>query len=163
MLDHEPVEPAGPGAQFLPGELVGAGGGARADVGDPDPPPGELRPVGLRVPVRGVDEGVGDAGAVQRRMEPVAGPGEVGAGRRRPEARVDPDEQQPQRLRQEVGDGGIAEALELGTAETHASRLRVALRAPRRPVGIARAGNRDYRRIRRVRSVRSVPRRRRPS
>jgi hypothetical protein len=45
-------------------------------------------------PARGIDEFGCDAGAMQRRPEPIAGAGEMCIDRRSPESRVDADEEQ---------------------------------------------------------------------
>src|SRR5262245_65394206 len=62
--------------------------------------------------------------------------GEVRRRRRRPQPGIDPDEQQPQPGSDEIGNGGIAEALQLGPGESHgggryAVDLGAILRSPR--------------------------------
>ena len=121
MRCHERVQAGGGGGELLRGELVGAGGGTRDEVGDPDAAGVQLGEVLGLVAVGGVDQVSGEPGTVQGRVEAVAAAGEVRTGGGGPQAGVDADEQQPQRVRQQVGDGAVAELLELGLGEAHVS------------------------------------------
>ena len=65
------------------------------------------------------DVAIDDPGQPQRRIEPVARVGEVRLGGGRPESGVDAHEQEPKTGPDQIGDGRVLEAAELGLGETH--------------------------------------------
>ncbi|CVM08033.1 Uncharacterised protein [Streptococcus pneumoniae] len=121
MRGHKRGQAGGGGGEILRGELVGAGGGPRDEVGDPNAAGVQLGEVLGLVAVGGVDQVPGEPGTVQGWVEAVAAAGEVRTGGGGPQAGVDADEQQPQRVRQQVGDGAVAELLKLSLSEAHVS------------------------------------------
>ena len=81
----------------------------------------------------------GDAGAIQRRPEPVPRSGEVRVRGRGPQPRVDPDDQQPKTRREEVVDARALKSRQLRPGEpaeagSSRARVRASSRADRRAV-----------------------------
>jgi hypothetical protein len=106
-----------PGPDLGRGQFVGPCGGERDEVGDPDAAVEKQLPVRVSQPAAGVDLVRGDPGQLQRRPEPVARTREMGVHRCGPQAGVDADEQQPQRIGDQVVHPGAAERLQLRPGE----------------------------------------------
>ena len=104
-----------PRHQLVRLELGGAARGAGDQARDPDATGVQVLDVGRIEAVGGVDLVVGDPGAVQRGIEPVAAPPERRPGRDRRQAGVDPHEQQPDVRPEQVRD----RAAELVTDRCH--------------------------------------------
>jgi len=67
-----PQRPAA-GHQLLSGQFLGARGRMRDHVRDPNPAILQVRQILCPVAITGLNESVGDAGPVQRRIEPIPG------------------------------------------------------------------------------------------
>src|SRR5690606_5061843 len=135
VLVHEGEQLTAAGAQLLLAQLVGSGGGPGDQVGQPDPALAQVGPVLGGHPRAGVDRARDDAGAQQRGVEAVARVREVRPGGGGPQPGVDADEEQAEPGADHVGDGAVAEGLQLGSGESHAVTLRMRRRCAQRHVG----------------------------
>ncbi|MCW2664983.1 MAG: hypothetical protein JWP83_6135 [Mycobacterium sp.] len=112
--------------QFVPAcdefddcQLVCARGRSLDKARDADSEIQQVVAVSRRKPGRGVDQMIGDAGAVERRPEPIAAGSEVSLHRNASQARIDADEQQPNPIGYQVGQRLTAEPLQLIAGEPH--------------------------------------------
>jgi hypothetical protein len=119
MLGDECLQPGTSRPQLGGGELIGSGGRAIHQIGDPNTPPHQVGAVLVGHGLTPIEITIDDAGQSQRWIKAVAGMCEVCLRCRRPQARIDPDKEQFQSWTEQIRNRRIPERLQLGLSKAH--------------------------------------------